>query len=203
MVDEMPQTLPLAGEDGEVLPPNSCPECAAEGTVFTTKTAQALGSHRQKKHGVASKADRKKTSSPGTVNLNVNVPKPTSKAGKDAARLAKTAQGAESFANMTAAGLTFINQTDDASIVAANAAAFGAAIGELAIYQPWLSTIFAPGGEMTGEVAAWLGLLAVTGAIVVPIGARHGWIPEKYAAAFGVAVSAPTVVAAENEPHAA
>lgn len=196
--------LPLAGEDGEVLPPNTCPECAAEGIVKTSTTFAGLQNHRSRTHGIlgvhTKKEKPKKGSAAPGITLNVNSGKST-KASKDADRLAKTAKGAASFANMAAAGLTFVNQPEDAGIVAANAEAFGAAVGELAQYQPWLSTVFAPGGEMTGEVAAWLGLVAVCGAIVVPIGARHGWIPERYAAAFGVAASASTMAGAPAAAH--
>jgi hypothetical protein len=200
--DEMGPLL-MADESGESLPPNSCPECAAEGVTNSYKTAGGLGSHRKNAHGVEGKAEHKRpgksksSGPPRDVNINVNTgAKPKGKNAKDTAKLAQTAKGATSFANFAATGLVLMNQAEDADDIAKNAEAFGAAIGDLAQYQPWLSTVFAPSGEMTGEVAAWLGVTFVVAAMVIPIGARHGWVPEKYAAAFGVAMSAPTMAAA-------
>jgi hypothetical protein len=198
--DEAPDVFPVADEEGNVLPDLACPECAAEGIVHVSKNKGGLGSHRLRKHGIGGtwRGARKPTGkSSGPININVGARRAT-KGTKDAEKIAKTAAGATSMLNAVAVGLTFANQPEDAAVVAARAADFGKAIGDLSQYQPILATIFAPGDQLTGEIAAWLALAAVSGSILIPIASRHGWVPDRYAQAFG-----PVGEVSRDEPQPA
>jgi hypothetical protein len=191
--DEAP-TLPLATESGDELPPNACPECAAEGLSEAFPSASALGSHRWNAHRVkgshpsskGGKEKRRATSTQKTtVNLNVG-----KRSGKGPENVAKTAQGATSFANMVAAGLALGGQAADASVVATHAETWGQAIGDLSQYQPWLVKVFAPSEAITGQGAAWAAVIIASAAIMVPVAVNHGWLAPETAGKLGVVAGA-------------
>lgn len=201
--------MELADAEGNETPPNTCPECLEKGITKSfdgDRAATRLGAHRRGAHGIEGskekKAKRERTGPP-KVELNLNAPKVTGRGTKDAEKVQRTAQGATSFANMVAMGLVLLNQQEDAADIAGRAAAFGKAAGDLSQYQPILHKIFAPTGEMTGEAAAWIGLALVVAGMVVPIGIRHGWVPEKFGATFGVVTSAGAAVASDAQAAAA
>lgn len=199
-MDEAPP-LPVADDQGNEMAPNTCPECLAEGTTRSFDKPVRLGAHRRGAHGVAGRADKKKSSAAGeekasTVNVNFSAGKATGK-GKDAALIAKTRQGATSFASMVGAGLAVMGAPDDGAIITARAAAWGEAMGDLSQYQPLISKIFAPTGAATGQAAAWAAVLLVTAGMVVPIAANHNLVKPELAATFGVVMTAASTTAGD------
>lgn len=195
MVDEAP-VLPIATESGEELPDGACPECAAEGTETVFDNKAKLGTHRWNVHrvkgshpkskGGREKAAAKKTAG-GKTTVNLNVGK---RVGKGPENVQKTAQGAESFANLVAAGLVVVGQPVDAAVIAEHAPALGKAVGDLSQYQPWLTKVFAPGDAITGQGAAIAALVLVLASIAVPISVNHGWISSESATKLGVVAAA-------------
>lgn len=99
-------------------------------------------------------------------------------------RAAETAAGATAFMNVVATGLSVTGDDVCAAAVANGAAQWGASVGELSKYQPWLSQFFAPvGGE--NQLGAWLGFILATGAIALPVMAHHGILPASVGAKLG------------------
>jgi hypothetical protein len=112
--------------------------------------------------------------------------------GTKDARAEQTAQGAAAFVNLLATGFAMSGDMVCAGAMQAGAPAWGQAVGELSKYQPILATLFAPAGG-DNQFGAILGVLLTTGAIVLPVMAHHGMLPESLGAKM-----AGTMVAAEQ-----
>jgi hypothetical protein len=121
--------------------------------------------------------------------------------GKDQ-RAADTAAGATAFANVIATVLSVSGDQVCSAAVAQGAAQWGAAVGELSKYQPWLSQFFAPvGGE--NQLGAWLGFMMATGAIALPVMAHHNLLPASVGAKLGgVFVAAEDAAGDSSQPAA-
>ncbi len=63
------------------------------------------------------------------------------------------------------------------------AAAWGAAVGELSKYQPWLVSIFAPSGG--AQMTAWVTLSMATAPILITVLTHHGLMPASVAEKIG------------------
>lgn len=120
--------------------------------------------------------------------------------GKDQ-RVADTAAGARAFANVIATGLSVSGDNVCAEAVANGSAQWGAAVGELSKYQPWLQQFFAPvGGE--NQIGAWLGFLMATGAIALPVMAHHNLLPASVGAKLGGVFVAAEAAGDSSQPAA-
>ena len=112
------------------------------------------------------------------------------KTSKGDAKAAQTAEGATAFMTVIATGIAMSGDETCASAIGGGAKAWGEAVGELSKYQPWLSTFFAPAGG-DNQLGAWLGFAMTTGAILLPVLAHHGMLPESVGVKLaGMAVAA-------------
>lgn len=131
---------------------------------------------------------------PASVNVNVGGPRPTG--GKKDQRARETAAGAEAFLKVAATGWAMTGDDICPASVSAGAPRWGEAVGELSKYQPWLANIFAPvGGD--NQLGAWLGLLAASVPIVLPVLAHHNLLPD----AIGVKLGGVMVAASDLNPQ--
>jgi hypothetical protein len=137
----------------------------------------------------------KKDSAPSNVKVDINLPK--AGGGNTAAdkRVKKVSAGATQMANTVAVLMTVGGDPVCGAAVAAGAAQWGAALGELSRYQPVLEKIFAPTGDVTGQGMAWLSVVAATAGIVIPVMAHHGLVSESLATKFAAGTIAATAVA--------
>jgi hypothetical protein len=197
MPDDVMPDQPIMGLEntGEELPENSCPECAEAGIVRAFRRPVNLGAHRKSAHNVkgqgpAGSRKKPKADGPPKVDVSFTVKGNGTGKGKDAANIARTTKGATSFAKTLAVGLGMMGQGTDAAIIAESAETWGKAIGDLSEYQPVLHKIFAPTGEVTGQAAAWMAVLMVTGGMALPIAANHGVIKVETLAKMGLATGA-------------
>jgi hypothetical protein len=135
---------------------------------------------------------------PGQTTINVNSAEPTTKRGKaaqKAADLEKVEQNTrmllEHFVapmlNMAGQARENPDLVADAVDVQAGAGAIAKATRNLAEHEDWLRKMLA-GGEASARTAAWVGFVFAVGPVVLPILARHHWIPDAIASG----VAAPT-----------
>lgn len=137
------------------------------------------GGHRERK-AKRSPGD----TAPGNVDLTVNLG--NKGGGKTAAdkRVLKVTNGATAMAQTFAVMLTVGGDPVCGKAIAEGAEQWGKAIGDLSRYQPILEKIFAPTGEVTGQGMAWLGVIAATCGIVIPVMAHHKLISPDLANKF-------------------
>lgn len=137
------------------------------------------------------------------VDVNINL---GGKAGKGKAdqNAAKVTAGATQAAQMVAALIGMGGDMVCANAINEGAVAWGKAMGELSRYQPALVKIFAPTGEATGQVFAWVGVFAATFGMVVPVLVHHGAIRPELAAKIvggtGAATGLAEVVTSDDSP---
>lgn len=156
-------------------------------------------------HFVGSKKGKgKRDRKPGGIpSVNVNLNQGTQ--GRNAAdkRRAKVAAGATQMAQTMGTLILLGGDQVCGQAVIEGAAQWGAAIGDLSVYQPVLEKIFAPGGEITGQGFAWVAALAATAGIVIPVLAHHGMISDDLALKFVAGTGAVTGVAGAVDVTAA
>lgn len=200
--DDVPHETP--GEFA-VAPPNGR-ICAEQGCVNTLPD----GSHPARKYcdehfvGKGQRQARKRAGNNGErpPRLVVDVGGKRPKDGMKGQRARDTAQGATAFANVIATGISMTGDNVCATAIASQAAAWGESVGELSKYQPWLAQFFAPvGGD--SQLGAWLGFGMVTGAMLLPVLAHHGMLPESVGAKLaGAYVAAEQASATADQPAA-
>ncbi len=150
--------------------------CDQEGCEQTFDTAQQLGYHRWRAHGIKKAAAPKRTKRdrpPATVKIQVGPEKATT-AKSDAATKARI----EQLVSMICGGLAMAGQAQDAADIMRGREQLALAVVELAKYEPWLRRLLA-GGEATGRVMAWVTLGLTVLMMAIPILDRHGALPQE------------------------
>jgi hypothetical protein len=183
----------LAEPPGEftIIPPGARRPCAEEGCGDFVPAGSAPARKYCDAHfrGAGGKKPKPPKEQPPKLVVDLGGAK---KSAKKDERAAATAAGAAAFMTVIATGVQMSGDDVCSSALAAGAAQWGASVGELSKYQPWLADFFAPAGGQ-GQLGAWLGFTMATGAVLLPIMAHHGILPESIGARV-----AGTMVAASN-----
>lgn len=119
----------------------------------------------------------------------------TTKKDSDAARVAG---GATALMTMLAQGVMLAGDDVCGTAMAMGAKNWGAAMGELAKYQPALVKIFAP--TQSDQVVVWISAAIATSAIVIPVLTHHGLMPEAVASKLAGTMVAATQMADASDP---
>lgn len=152
-------------------------------------TVEAAARRKQRQRDAAKKAGQT-DKAPGSVNVNVNMPGPSKGTKKDA-EIAQVREWAKRVAVVIAMLVAASGHRDDAHDIVNGSEAWGAAVGQLAMYEDWLRRI-AAGGEAGDRAMAWLTLAFATGVMVLPILVRHQVVPEQLAAMAAMMTDTPS-----------
>ncbi len=90
----------------------------------------------------------------------------------------KVENGAKAALGLIGVGVTMMGDQVCGSAIAAGAADFGKALGELSKYQPIIAKIFAP-ASASDQAAAWLTVGMATLPILIPVLAHHKLLPAQ------------------------
>jgi hypothetical protein len=158
---------------------NDCDVCGWENR---SGRPSALGSHKLNMHGIRGAKRQKQRADTAPPSVTVNLP--NTRAPKGDPELQAVEDRARMLVELLSAVVLMAGQPDDALDIQRGAPAVAKAARELAQYEEWLKKL-AAGGETSGRVMAWVGLLTTLAAIVLPIMARHGALPDAIAQVFG------------------
>jgi hypothetical protein len=147
-------------------------------------------------HRKAKKGDRKPT------NIRFQVGSAGGGRSAEAQRKAKVRAGATSMMSMVASGVAMTGDQFCAEAIASGADSWAKSMADLSVYQPWIANIFAPTGDITGQMTAWIAAVICTAGIAVPVLAHHNMVPPSVAEKFGAVMVVSAQAAAETQATA-
>jgi hypothetical protein len=195
----------LDAEVGAETEPVAGLACDQPGCDFVGETAQRVGYHKWRAHGIKKpprpKRKPARDKAPRSVTVNLGAPKTTRKGDQE---LAAVEARVRQLLNLVSGALVMAGQLEDAGDVQRNRDSVAAALKELARYEPWLKKL-AQGGEMGDRAMAWVAAIMAIAAMLIPICDRRGWIPEQVRPMLVQTFSAPVGVTSPDvsEPAAA
>jgi hypothetical protein len=154
--------------------------------VNPSNRPSALGSHKRGAHGISGEQRHKRRTErvrdPRPASISVNLP--GGKSDKSDPVLQAVEDRARSLVEILAAVVLMAGAPEDAVDIQNGAPQIAKAVRDLAQYEEWLRKL-AAGGETSGRVMAWIGLVTTLAAVALPIMARHGALPGPIAQVFG------------------
>jgi hypothetical protein len=166
------------------------PTCDNQIAADAYHTVRYCDEHRKVKKG-----DRKPT------NINFKVGSSGGRSA-EAQRKAKVQAGAASMISMVASAVAMTGDQFCAGAIANGADSWAKSMADLSVYQPWIANIFAPTGDITGQMTAWIAAVICTAGIAVPVLAHHNMVPPSVAEKFGAVMVVSTQAAAETQAAA-
>lgn len=149
------------------------PKCNVSGcNNYADRTGPGSGSRRQCAEHLPASPKRRGRKPRSVASAQRRAPKVT------AADMANRATELVGFIGTVVA----VSSPADGADIVNGAPQLGAAIGQLAAYEPWLARALSPEG--TGRVTAWAAVAFASLAMATPILARHGMLPGPMAQAF-------------------
>lgn len=164
-MEDEPTTERICAEEG-------CEEVLGPGTHHFQRYCET---HRPPAKVRAPKKDRK----PPSVNIGINIPKPTT-SRKDA-ELQTLEERAAALAKLIAALVAMMGQPDDALDIQRGAEMWAKSVRQLGVHEDWVRKL-AAGGEASDRAMAWVGFVLATGSVALPILLRHDVMPAQLVA---------------------
>ena len=182
--------IPLTDDDGRRI-------CQWEGC----DTPLPEGSHVTRRYcddHVRGGAKRRAKPQQAPPSVKINIPPP--KAAKKSKDQEKVKAAAEALINLAAIGLEISGDATCGAVIKAQAPAIAEQLCVLSEYHPIIAKLLSP-GEMTGETAAWIGLVLAAFPILVTVLVHHELISEQWAQRLASVVSIGALVGQASQPQ--